>query len=120
MLSNEEKHRQAILIAHPVYFVRSTPNNDNTTLVAVDVQLRPEYIEWFDTNKDRRFGYDEIKKLEDESLCFSDPRSGISYQLTPLSLDLYEKTIRPKLLDGRSFKTTEEMLNALLATKESS
>ena len=119
--SGNERQEQEPLVAYPAYLVQSASadgeKRDETTLVAIDVQVREHYVEWFDTVKERRFGDGKVQKLEDGSLQFADPRNGFTYRLTPLSLELYNQSVRPKLFESRTFEKVEDMWNALLATK---
>ena len=121
-LPGNERQEQEPLVAYPAYLVQSASadgeKHDETTLVAIDVQVREHYVEWFDTVKERRFGDGKVQKLEDGSLQFADPRNGFTYRLTPLSLELYNQAVRPKLFESHTFDKTEDMWNALLATKE--
>ena len=46
------------IVLYPAYYVESISKNerlDDTVLVAVDVKIRENYIEWFDTEKHRKF-----------------------------------------------------------------
>ena len=119
--ANNERQEQEPLVAYPAYLVQSASadgeKSDETTLVAIDVQVREHYVEWFDTVKERRFGDGKVQKLEDGALQFADPRNGFTYRLTPLSLELYNQAVRPKLFESRTFEKTEDMWDALLATK---
>ena len=119
--SGNERQEQEPLVAYPAYLVQSASTDgekrDETTLVAIDVQVREHYVEWFDTVKERRFGDGKVQKLEDGSLQFADPRNGFTYKLTPLSLELYNQSVRPKLFESRTFEKVEDMWEALLATK---
>ena len=116
-----EQEKRNELVAYPAYLVQSASadgkQTDETTLVAIDVQVREHYVEWFDTTKERRFGDGKVQRFEDGSLQFADPRNGFTYKLTPLSLELYNQAVRPKLFESRTFEKNEDMWDALLATK---
>lgn len=117
-----EQEKRDKLVDYPAYLVHSASadgeKSDETTLVAIDVQVREHYIEWFDTVKERRFGDGKVQRLDDGSLQFSDPGNGYTYKLTPLSLELYNESVRPKLYESRIFEKVEDMWSALLETKE--
>ena len=119
--TDNERLEQEPLVAYPAYLVESCSADgeatDGTTLVAIDVQVREHCVEWFDTVKERRFGDGKVQKLEDGSIQFIDPRNGFTYKLTPLSLELYNQSVRPKLFESRTFERPEDMWDALLATK---
>lgn len=113
---------KAPLVEYPAYYVESVAadgeSRDDTTLVAIDVQVKGHYVRWFDTVKERRLGDGNVEKFEDGSLVFTDHDSGFTYRLTPLSLDVYNQHVRPHLNNSQIFNNTEDMWEALLATQE--
>ena len=92
---------------------------DDTVLVALDVKLRDNEIEWFDTTKERRMAVKKI--IEDSPDRFAFERAdgkGGAYLFRPLTLDLYRKHVQKSLLAQKDFATEEEMLAALEQTKK--
>jgi hypothetical protein len=114
--------KKELLVDYPAYYVESVAadnvGRDETTLVAIDVQVREHYVRWFDTVKERRLGDGNVEKAEDGSLGFTDHDSGFMYRLIPLSLEVYNQHVRPHLYNSQTFNNAEDMWESLLATQQ--
>ena len=106
------------ILPHKVYLV-SCPE-DSTVLVAIDVSIKDGYITWFDTVKERVMKIGEITIDNDEIFVFTrgDQEGNPSYELRPLTLELYEETVKPKLNNAQDFSKEEDMFAAFEITKE--
>jgi len=93
---------------------------DSTVLVAIDVSIKDGYITWFDTVKERVMKIGEITIDNDEIFVFTrgDQEGNPSYELRPLTLELYEETVKPKLNNAQDFSKEEDMFAAFEITKE--
>ena len=107
---------------YPAYYVESSSKDnrtDDTVLVAIDVKIRENYIEWFDTEKHRQFLATNTDLGDDGSISFTNPKSGMSYQLTPLTLDTYNANVKNHMYGSSlNFNTEEELWEALLSSVE--
>jgi hypothetical protein len=118
---NEGEKKVEIMLPVPVYFVEAD-NQDETVLVAMDVSINQQQklIRWFDTIKDRLMYYSKIVDQDLNHFVFErgDKGSEGNYFFSPMTLDLYNKNVKAKLIQGKDFKTEEEMIAAFEKTKE--
>lgn len=116
-LTNMEKET---MVTYPAYYVESYSEDnkpDESVLVAIDVQIRDNYIEWFDTQSYRKFVSMDTTREEDGSLQFVNPKSGRVYRLSPLSLELYNDKVRDKMYGlDLDFDSEEALWEALLSS----
>ncbi len=103
----------------PLYFVSS--ESDSTVLLAMDIRISNDIentIRWFDSVKERIM---HIEKIIDQSpLHFVFQRkSGKNevYTFVPLTLEIYNREVKNRILIPHNFATEDEMTNAFLETK---
>jgi len=101
-----------------VYYVYSP--DDDTVLVAIDVVITGNLISWFDTVRERRMTIEKIYSDSPDEFIFkrSEKEGGQIYSLIPLTLDIYNKKVKNRLLSPKDFENEEDMLNAFEQTKE--
>lgn len=112
MQHNGESYEQERL-PHPVYFVESP--QDDSVLVALDVQRLGDTISWQDTTKERRFNIGEVISQDPNDYRFKTSAEfgdAADYRLTEMTLDTYRLAVKPRLINGRNFNTKEEMIAA--------
>lgn len=73
-----------------------------------DFDVRRSVVTWFDPIHQRSFDVQEVTLDEPDELAFRDKRGRV-FRLRPMTLDVYRKEVKPKLIDGRDFKTEEEL-----------
>jgi len=115
------KPKETESLPQRVYFVRCP--NDETVLVAIDVQIDEEHVRWFDTVKGRVMRFSQ-KELTDEG-HFTFSRSEIDegageyeYTFVPMNLDVYEQYVKDRLIQGKSFDSTEDVIASFIALLE--
>ena len=103
----------------PVYYI--TSSIDDTVLVGIKVRFKQSgkeniYIEWYDTTKGRRFKVEEIINPDKQHFVFlRGDGCGGEYLLIPMTLDLYQQYVQPKLMNAPlSFPDEESMIKAFL------
>ena len=119
---NREDQELEPIITHPAYYVESVSQDekpDDTALVAVDVKVRENYIEWFDTEKYRQFIISDTSLESDGTIKFTNSKSNKAYRLSPLTLDLYREKVRDKMYGSNlDFDSEEDLWEALLSSVE--
>lgn len=108
-------------LPQPVYFIQSP--EDQTVLVAMNVEITEDKIKWFDTTRQRVMTFSERTQHEDGSMEFTrqeDPHSEPlgTYSLTPMSLEIYNEKVKRHLAAGKDFNSTEEVIQAFLDTQK--
>lgn len=102
----------------PVYYVES--QTDETVLVGIDIRLQGDFLTWFDTIKDRTMLVDRV--IEESSKLFTfkrdDKEGGGVYSFQPMSLEIYNSSVRERLIYGEAFSDQEAMIKAFLETKD--
>jgi hypothetical protein len=106
-----------------VYFIESP--TDNTVLVGLNVEIAEDdsgkTVRWFDTAKERMMYADEIKKSDDGKFMFrrAEREGGDEYHFRPMTLDIYERVVKSKLLaPPLTFNSESEMIAAFKLTLE--
>lgn len=101
----------------PVYYVESEA--DETVLVGMDVQLKGDFLTWFDTVKDRTMLVDRILEESSKEFVFkrNDQEGGGIYTFQPMTLEVYNSSVRERLINGETFSDTEAMIKAFLETQ---
>lgn len=124
-MNNQASHEDQELdpiISYPAYYVESfsqDDSTDDTVLVAVDVKIRENYIEWFDTEKHRQFIISDTATDPGGVIEFINPKSGKSYRLSPLTLPLYQEKVRDKMYGSNlDFESEDALWEALLSSVE--
>lgn len=119
---NREDQELEPIITHPAYYVELVSQDekpDDTVLVAVDVKVRENYIEWFDTEKYRQFIISDTNLESDGKIEFTNSKSNKTYRLSPLTLDLYREKVRDKMYGSNlDFDSEEDLWEALLSSVE--
>ena len=100
-----------------IYYV--TSSQDQTVLLALEVKIRDNLIQWFDTVKDRMMKIGKIIVEDDSRFVFerSANEGGGNYIFVPLTLEIYREKVKNRLLAGRDFNNDEELFSALEQTK---
>lgn len=105
---------------HKLYYV--TSQQDNTVFVAINPRLVfSEYVSWFDMIRERMIKVSKFIKTDDNLIIFEGMRinsESILYTLVPMSLDIYEEKVRPRLQNTIVFNTEQEMIDAFLDRRE--
>lgn len=98
------------LSAHPIFFVKS---EDDTVLLAI----HPRYdnlsntLYWWDTTHERAKHVVMAPHFSEKNeLEFFDNEKN-SYIFIPMTLELYNTLVKPKLNDPKDFKSLEELIN---------
>ncbi|OGN10114.1 MAG: hypothetical protein A3C61_01170 [Candidatus Yanofskybacteria bacterium RIFCSPHIGHO2_02_FULL_39_10] len=103
---------------HRVYYVSSS--DDGTVLIALNVKIDGnDYINWFDTVKDRIMKIGKIIDDNSEHFVFqrSDSQAKGVYTFVPMTLNLYNEKVKSKVLIPQDFSSEEQMLKAFEETK---
>ncbi len=104
------------LFTEPVYFISSP--EDETVLIGMEVTLRGDYLEWFDTTRERIMRVSDIKESSIGYVVKVPIDNEVrTYTFTPLTLELYNLHVRDKLLAGKDFTDIESLHTAIEATK---
>ena len=113
-ISPENKEKK---LQHPVYFVKS--ENDSSVLVGMDVRISGNSITWFDTNKDRIMGIEEIIKDDNAEFEFkrSQSEGGGTYSFSKMTLDIFRNEVKDKLIFKEDAESEEEMIKKFEETK---
>lgn len=110
-------------VKYPVYYVTAVaPQNageaaDDTVLVAIDVTLEDGIIKWHDTLKERSFIYDSITQTSEGKIIFTRLGSRLNYTLTPLSVEIFDTFVGPRIAGASLYANNNELWEELLATK---
>lgn len=86
-----------------VYFVESP--EDDTVLLAMDAKLG-EYVEWFDSVRDRCFDVQDVEE-DDDLLTVKTERA--TYGFRTLTVELYNERVIGMVSGHPSFGTTAEV-----------
>lgn len=107
---------EQITLKGPGYYVES---DDATALLAIDVVIRGDAIEWFDTVMDRGMHIAEV--LPDDVAAFAFRRvereGGWTYRFLPLTLEIYQSKVQQHLLQPKDFEDEAAMFAALAASR---
>ena len=100
-----------------VYYVES--DADETVLVGMGVQLKGDFLTWFDTVKDRTMLVDRILEESPREFVFkrNDQEGGGIYTFQPMTLEVYSSSVQERLINGKVFTDTEAMVKAFLETQ---
>ncbi|MBI3273690.1 MAG: hypothetical protein HYZ69_00955 [Candidatus Colwellbacteria bacterium] len=111
---NNSEHTPSQLI----YLVESP--EDSTVLIAINLEHRQsqKIMAWFDTVKERIMEYKTIEISPTHTIHFTrtTPLGDMSYNLRPLTLELYNEKVKQYLISPKPFQTEDEMHKALLNT----
>ena len=101
-------------LPHPVYHVSC--GDDSSVLIGMNVWTDSNnMVSWFDTVRQRLMRGTIIEKTP-ERLAFrrEERAGGQTYLFVPMSLDIYNSTVRNHLRDSQSFDDEQSMIDALL------
>lgn len=109
---------ELIQITDGVFYVSS--DTDDSVLIGIDlkVDFNEKVISWFDTVKDRVMELEDVISRNPNHFVFK--RRGQengTYVFVPLTLEIYNKKVKNKILIPRDFKTEKDMLDAFKETK---
>ena len=118
---NQEKPCVRWKLPERVYYVESP--EDDTVLVAIDVEIKEYHedntmtVSWYDTTHERSMAAKEIIKKDSyfqfERIMKDGERH---YRFIPMSLEIYNKKIKDRLVAGSDFSNKEELIEAFLNT----
>lgn len=115
---NQDRDEMELEVNYPAYYVEShadeRENHDESVLLAIDIQLHDNYIEWYDTESYRKFIHDNIQQHESGSIEFINVANKNSYTLTPLTLDLYNQQVKDRVHGSVDFSSEDELWETLL------
>jgi hypothetical protein len=118
--SNDFEKMKSLEIKLParVYYVSSP--DDNTVLLALDVNILSDAIHWFDTVKERVVHMAQVQAEYPAEFTFKTPdqEGGRTYTFTPLTLEVYNNKVKSEVLVPQEFSSEEEMLSAFEKTHE--
>lgn len=102
----------------PVYYV--TSDSDDSVLVGMDVQRTGPWMSWFDTVKERRMMAEAILDKNPEHYVFkrTAQEGGHTYSFVPMSLDIYNASVKSRIFNGREFADEQSMVKAFLEAKD--
>ena len=103
-----------------VYYVECPV--DPSVLLAIDTQIKGDYVRWFDTVKERMMKIAQVLENEPTKFAFQredSPEQGL-YSFTPLNLEIYNRAVKPHLANGQDFADDESMLKAIEESKDNS
>ena len=99
-----------------VYYVES--EQDNTVLIAINVTINSKDINWFDGTKERIMQIGQI--LQDDKTTFSFERAdgdiGAVYNLSKMTLSVYDEKVKGELSVPEEFYDEEEMIKSFEST----
>lgn len=115
-----EQEKSEIRLPGQVYFVES--DVDSSVLVGMDVfyNKQNKNVTWFDTVKERGMHYDQITVNLPEGFSFTRAKSegGGNYSMAPMTTEIYDAKVKPKLISPKEIKTQEELIAAFEETKK--
>lgn len=88
-----------------VYRVHS--DEDPTALIALDAQAKDGRLTWFDTSRDRGHHITNTRK-EGAGLVF-ETKGGFTYRFEPLTKEIYDREVRPRVELSPEFESTESL-----------
>lgn len=88
-----------------VYRVRS--DEDPTALIALDARSNEGRLTWFDTSRDR--GHHITAARQDGARFIFETEGGFTYQFEPLTKEIYDREVRPKVELSPEFDSTESL-----------
>lgn len=110
------KHEQKTVERLPAraYFVAS--DSDKTVLVALNVRIEGRLIRWFDTAHERLLAMDEVLDHTPSHYVFRRPaeEGGDTYTLVPLTLDMYQRSLKGRFRGPQQDINSEEDLFTML------
>ena len=112
-------HENAERLPARVYFVES--HDDPTVLVALRVTITGEKIQWFDTTHERHLTVDEVLDANPDHFVFrrAADEGGKTYTLVPLTLDIYQRSLKGRFRGPKQdFQDEEELLSTLEKSRE--
>jgi hypothetical protein len=92
------------LLSEALYLVQS--EQDDTVLLAMDLNCSEELVEWFDSSRDRAFEVVSIKQSDEILIVQTD---AAEYRFRYMSLDAYRAHAQDKLVGQPLFKSTPEL-----------
>lgn len=110
---NPERMDGSERLPAPVYYVQS--DRDPTVLVAMDVWLLGNSISWFDTVKERLM-HGQVLEKTPQRFAFrrTADGGGQTYSFVPLTLEIYNSSVKDRLPAGRDFDDEQAMVDAFL------
>lgn len=98
------------------YYISSP--EDDTVLIALDVTVDINVIQWFDTTRGRAMVIRKVTEDDDNLFAFerADGKGGV-YLFQPLTLDLYRAHVMQSTIGEEDFPDENTMLQALEQTK---
>lgn len=93
-----------------VWYVES--EKDSTVLVAMNIQIRGEFVSWFDTNKGRLMKVARVLNPSKENFVFerAPEEGGGTYTFKPMTLEIYNSKVKNGLKKPENFNKEEMML----------
>lgn len=73
-----------------------------------DFDVRRSVVTWFDPMHQRSFDVQAVTLDEPDEFAFRDKRGRV-FRLRPMTLDVYRRDVKPKLVGGKDFKTDGEL-----------
>jgi hypothetical protein len=117
-MQDEERREQ---LPASVYYVKSP--EDDTVLVGMDVEISRRggdtTVSWFDTVKERRMGAELVSEdMDNFTFKRLEQEGGGTYSFVPMSLDVYDNSVKSYLQNGKDFDNQEDLTAAFLETKK--
>lgn len=72
----------------------------------------PHVVTWWEGGHARAFEIESVERSTPEEYAFTD-REGDTFRLLPMTLELYEKHVRPKTMGKVKFSTEAELTEAM-------
>lgn len=105
-------------LANTLYYVEC--QLDPTVLVAMNTKVMDDYVSWFDTVKERMMRVKTVVNPDPNQFAFerADGQEGAVYSFMPMTVDVYNQFVKPKLPNGTEFTDDAALQKAFKDTIE--
>lgn len=112
----EFKSNPKIKFPEKIYYIKS--EQDETVLWGMEVSVNGDFIKWFDGTKERIMKIKNKIQNNDGSFSFerADGDIGAVYNLSKMTLALYNENIKSKLMSPEEFSDEEELIKSFEST----
>src|SRR5665647_2114953 len=116
MNKSEFKSNPEINFPEKIYYIKS--EQDETVLWGMNVSVNGDFIKWFDGTKERIMKIKNKIHNNDGSFSFerADGDVGAVYNLSKMTLSVYNEKVKKKLSVTEEFSNEEEMIKSFEST----
>jgi hypothetical protein len=119
---HQEQHESREKLPKPVYYIESP--NDDTVLIGIGVEIERRadnttLVSWHDTTHIRKMRAED-SAIKDDYFAFrrAKEEGGGEYYFQPMSIEIYNKKVKERLVDGGDYDNEDELNQAFLETVE--